>query len=144
MTDNLSKEMRSKLMSSIRGKNTKPELTVRKMLWSKGFRYRIHDKSVCGTPDISNKKKKLAIFVDGCFWHGCKICYKEPKTNSEFWRKKIQDNKKRRSIVKKRLRSEGWKLIEIWGHEVSKHPNKIGEKIEMLNKGSLTKGKPQQ
>ena len=78
MTDNLDRIKRSKIMSSIRGKNTRPELLIRKIIWSSGKRYRIHDKTVYGRPDISNKKRKIAVFIDGCFWHGCKQCYKEP------------------------------------------------------------------
>ena len=127
--DNVTKEKRSKIMSSIRGKNTKPEMTLRKILWARGFRYRIHDKTVFGKPDISNKSKKLAIFVDGCFWHGCSRCYKEPSTNREFWRNKISNNKKRRVKVKKELRKENWNVIEIWEHEIVKNPNTILEKM---------------
>ena len=105
-------------MASIRGKNTKPEIVVRKILWDHGFRYRIHDKTVFGKPDISNKSKKIAIFVDGCFWHGCSKCYKEPTTNIQFWRKKIHHNKNRRRVVKKELKKQGWKMIEIWEHQL--------------------------
>src|SRR3989338_10512229 len=83
VADNLSKEKRSKVMASIKGKNTKPELVIRKMLWRKGIRYRTHDKSVFGIPDISIKNKRVAVFIDGCFWHGCNKCYKEPTTNVE-------------------------------------------------------------
>ena len=68
-------------MSKISSKNTSPELLFRKILWKEGFRYRIHDKSIIGTPDVSNKSKKIAVFVDGCFWHGCPRCYTAPKTN---------------------------------------------------------------
>ena len=129
MVDNLSKETRSRVMSSIKGKNTKPETTIRKILWSQGFRYRIHDRSIIGTPDISSKKEKLAIFIDGCFWHGCKRCYKEPKSNVGFWRKKILDNRKRRNEVRFQLRKEGWMVLEFWEHEVNQEPQKILEKI---------------
>ena len=64
-------------MSAIRGRNTQPELLVRRLLWARGKRYRIHDASVSGTPDISNKKRRVAVFIDGCFWHGCESCYTE-------------------------------------------------------------------
>jgi len=116
-------------MSSIRGKNTKPEITIRRLIWSKGARYRIHDKTVFGCPDISNKSKRMAIFVDGCFWHGCHICYKEPKTNTVFWRNKIQRNKKRRSEVKKTLKIQGWKIMEVWEHQINKNPHALADKI---------------
>lgn len=132
MPDKFSKETRSKIMSSIRGKNTKPELVVRGMLWSKGVRYRIHNKKIFGTPDISIKKKKLAIFVDGCFWHGCRKCYKEPKTNTGFWRKKLEYNKQRRIKVRQGLKGKGWNVLEFWEHQVKNEPQKILEKISSL------------
>lgn len=116
-------------MSSIRGKNTKPELIVRRILWSTGLRYRIHDKTIFGKPDISNKKKKLAIFVDGCFWHGCKRCYREPTTNTDFWKQKIQNNKKRRKQVIKFLKREDWKILEFWEHEINEKPEIVVKKI---------------
>jgi len=129
MADNVSKEKRSKIMSNIRGKNTKPEITIRKLLWAQGIRYRIHSRKIFGTPDISIKKKKLAVFVDGCFWHGCKKCYKEPKTNTEFWRKKLAYNKQRRTKVKRELRKKGWIALEFWEHRVKTEPQKIMKEI---------------
>jgi len=123
-------------MASIRGKNTKPELVFRKMLWVKGLRYRVHDSTVFGKPDISNKSKKLAVFIDGCFWHGCKKCFKEPTSNIEFWRRKIHANKNRRIKVKRRLRKEGWKIIEIWEHEIYNEQKKIQDIMtKMLKHG---------
>jgi len=129
VTDNLTREQRSKVMASIRGKNTKPELIIRKILWSGGFRYRIHDKSVYGTPDISNKRRKLAVFIDGCFWHGCKKCYKEPATNTVFWREKIRNNKKRRMKVRRELKKQGWVVQEFWEHQINSKPEKIANII---------------
>ena len=129
MTDNLSREKRSKVMSCIRSKNTKPELIIRKILWSKGKRYRIHNKTVVGTPDISNKDKKIAIFIDGCFWHGCDKCYKEPRTNITYWRNKICNNKKRRTFVTEQLRSNGWTVMEFWEHQVVREPWNVVNEI---------------
>ena len=117
-------------MASIRGKNTRPELTIRKILWSKGIRYRIHSKNVFGIPDISIQKKRLAVFIDGCFWHACKKCYSEPKTNTSFWRKKIQGNKLRRDKVRKKLMRNGWKVMEFWEHDVKVDPYELVNKIE--------------
>src|SRR2546428_14194967 len=116
-------------MSSIRGKNTKPELTVRRLLWKNGFRYRIHDKNIPGMPDISNKGKKIAIFVDGCFWHGCGRCYKEPATNVKFWRNKIKGNNLRRQKVRKNLLFGGWTVMEFWEHEINMDAEAITRKI---------------
>jgi len=132
MADNLSREKRSKVMASIRGKNTRPEVTIRKILWKKGMRYRLHNKSVFGTPDISLKKRKIAIFVDGCFWHGCNRCYKEPKTNVEFWRNKIIQNKKRRIKVRRHLKKEGWRILEFWEHEINSDPVLVSKKIKLV------------
>src|SRR5690349_21757646 len=125
MVDNLSRKKRSKVMASIRGKNTRPELSIRKILWKKGKRYRIHDRTVFGTPDISNKSKKVAIFIDGCFWHGCQKCYKAPRTNAQYWENKIDNNKKRRGIVTKYLRSDKWIVMEFWEHQVVKEPESV-------------------
>lgn len=119
-------------MASIRGKNTRPELAVRKMLWSRGKRYRIHDKTIFGTPDISNKGKKLAIFIDGCFWHGCSKCYKEPHTNTAYWRSKIANNKRRRRRVIERLRSDKWMVMEFWEHQVVQKPSIVVKEISRI------------
>lgn len=130
MVDKFSRETRSRIMAAIKGKNTNPEMAVRKILWSRGIRYRIHDNTVFGTPDISNKRKKLAIFIDGCFWHGCKRCYRPPKSNVEYWKNKIVDNKKRRSDVLRYLRKDGWMIFQFWEHEVISNPDKVAMKIE--------------
>lgn len=129
MLDRFSKEVRSRIMASIRSKNTKPELKVRQRLWTMGKRYRVHDRTIYGTPDISNKGKKIAIFIDGCFWHGCKKCYTKPKTNTVFWDNKIKSNKKRRHDVIRSLKREGWKIFSVWEHDVNKNPDMISKKI---------------
>lgn len=125
MADNLTREKRSKVMASIRGKNTKPELIIRKRIWAAGKRYRIHDRSVSGIPDISNKRKKVAIFIDGCFWHGCNECYKEPLTNTLYWQSKILRNKERRTRVVEELRIKNWTILEFWEHQVIQDPSSI-------------------
>ena len=117
-------------MASIKGKDTEPELTIRKILWVKGHRYRIHHKSMFGKPDISFTKNKLAIFIDSCFWHGCSNCYKAPKTNPEFWRNKIEQNKSRRKIVRQTLKKNNWTILEFWEHDIKQDPPSIVEKIE--------------
>jgi DNA mismatch endonuclease (patch repair protein) len=127
--DNLSKSVRSRVMASIRSKDTAPELTVRRLLWARGSRFRVHDRSVIGAPDISNKARKVAVFVDGCFWHGCGKCYKEPTTNVAFWREKVRRNQKRRLTVRTDLRERGWKVLEIWEHSVNSSPTKVVDRI---------------
>lgn len=119
MTDRVSAETRSRIMSRVRSKDTKPELSVRRILWRAGFRYRIHDRTLPGTPDISNKSKRMAIFVDGCFWHGCPTCRTLPQSNVDFWRSKIESNKRRRDKVKIELESLGFAVVEIWEHEAN-------------------------
>src|ERR1700722_19158244 len=94
MADTVSKEKRSEIMSKIRGVNTKPEIMVRQYLFSKGFRYTLHNKSLAGRPDICLRKYNSLIFVNGCFWHGhtnCSVAHK-PKTNKKFWNAKILSN----------------------------------------------------
>ena len=115
-------------MASIRGKDTGPEIAVRRILWRHGFRYRTHDRTVLGRPDISNKRKRLAVFVDGCFWHGCPKCYQEPETNRDFWRSKVEGNRRRREIVRDGLKRQGFRVIEIWEHEVSR-PDVVMKKV---------------
>lgn len=130
MSDKFSKQTRSKIMSSIRGKNTKPELVIRKILWKNGCRYRIHDKKIVGKPDIVFKEKKLVVFIDGCFWHACPSCYVEPKTNITFWKNKIKQNKIRRKLVKIEIKKIKWNILEFWEHEIKENPFRIYQTIK--------------
>ena len=116
-------------MASIKGRNTSPELILRHLLHSRGKRYRIHNKRIFGIPDISNARKKVAIFVDGCFWHGCSKCYNEPKTNTEFWRRKLTNNQERRRKVRRTLKADGWNVTEIWEHDILERPALVTEKL---------------
>ena len=129
LVDNLSKEARSRVMTSIRSRNTGPELLIRRKLWASGKRYRIHDRSVLGIPDISNKRKKVAVFIDGCFWHGCSSCYKEPTSNVKYWKEKIIRNRERRRQVLKDLREYDWTILEFWEHEVRSNPGAVSLSI---------------
>ena len=129
MVDTVSKETRSQIMSRVRSKDTKPELAVRRILWRGGLRYRIHDRTLPGTPDISNKRLRLAIFVDGCFWHGCPKCYREPETNRDFWRSKVKGNRRRREVVRDGLERQGFRVVEIWEHETD-DPDAVLGKVD--------------
>ena len=122
MADKHSKEVRSYNMSRIKGKNTKPEMLVRKYLHAHGFRYRLHSKNLPGKPDIVLPKYKTIIFVDGCFWHGHKGCkyFVVPKTNTDFWLDKINGNITNDSKVIKALKKDGWKVIVIWECDLKK------------------------
>ena len=116
MADVHSKEIRTYNMSHIKGKDTKPEMLVRKCLFAKGFRYRLHDKKLPGKPDIVLPKYKTVIFVHGCFWHGHDGCkyYIVPKTRTEWWTEKLEKNKLNDKINEDKLISMGYKVIVIW------------------------------
>lgn len=116
MADIHSKEVRSYNMSRIRGKSTKPEVLVRKFLFSRGFRYRLNVKDLPGKPDLVLKRYKTVIFVNGCFWHGHENCkyFVLPKTRTEWWKNKIEQTKKRDYINKKALVKMGWNVLSIW------------------------------
>lgn len=129
MTDVLTKEQRSFNMSQIKGKDTKPEVTLRKQLRAKGIRgYRIHH-NLPGKPDIVFLKKKIAIFVDGCFWHKCPLCFVKPETRTRFWIKKIESNVKRDITVKELLEKKGWIVLRFWEHEINKSIDTVLIKI---------------
>ena len=112
--DTVSKKKRSEIMARIRSKNTLPELRVRKFLFSKGFRFRLHDKSLPGIPDVVLKKYNLAIQVRGCFWHGhsCRLS-SSPKSNRSYWSKKIKLNRNRDKKNDRKLKYLGYKLLVI-------------------------------
>lgn len=103
-------------MSAIKGKNTKPELLVRKFLFSRGFRYRLNYPRLPGHPDLVLRKYRTVIFVNGCFWHGHQGCkyYTLPKTNIEFWKNKIERNRNRDLAERQKIVSMGWHCITIW------------------------------
>ena len=122
MPDKVTKEKRSEIMSHIRGKDTAIEISVRKWLYAKGLRYRKNSKAIMGTPDLSIKKYKIAIFVNGCFWHGHENCkyYKLPQSNVEFWKEKIDRNIERDLKIVSSLENDGWLVILIWECELKK------------------------
>src|ERR1035437_9404674 len=120
MTDIHSTAVRSYNMSQIKGKNTKPEMLVRKFLFANGFRYRLHDKKLPGKPDIVLPKYKTVIFVNGCFWHGHENCkyYILPKTRAEWWKDKIEKNRLNDALKHKMLEDLNFKVIIVWECEI--------------------------
>lgn len=120
MADVHTKKQRSYNMSQIRSKNTKPELIIRSWLHKQGYRFRLHDKTLPGKPDIVLKKYKTVIFVHGCFWHGHKNCkyFVVPKTRTKWWLDKINGNIARDKKAQRELKKLGWKVINIWGCKV--------------------------
>ncbi|HPS20405.1 MAG TPA: very short patch repair endonuclease [Candidatus Omnitrophota bacterium] len=129
MTDVHTLKQRSYNMSRIKSKNTNPERVLRTVLYASGARgYRIHPKIV-GNPDVVFVRKKLAIFIDGCFWHRCPDCFIMPENNREFWIKKIKSNVERDKKVNLILKRSGWKVIRIWEHEIRYNLNSCCKRI---------------
>lgn len=128
-------EQRSKVMSMIRGTNTKDEVRLAKALWHIGLRYRKNNKKVFGTPDLTFTPLKIAIFVDGEFFHGKDWeTKKKPKTNSEFWIKKIERNMQRDIEVNAYLESQNWKVLRFWSNDIKKNLGScITEILNMIN-----------
>lgn len=127
MADVHSKAVRSYNMSRIRGKDTKPELLVRRFLFANGLRYRLYDKKLPGKPDIILKKFKTVIFVNGCFWHGHDNCkyFVVPKTRTEFWLDKIEGNKKRDEENVAFLKNNGWNIIIVYECQLKKEKREV-------------------
>ncbi|MCB9045059.1 MAG: DNA mismatch endonuclease Vsr [Chitinophagales bacterium] len=132
MTDIWPENKRKEVMSKIRSKDTKPEMLLRKALFQSGYRYRIHYKQLPGKPDIVFPKKKIAIFVHGCFWHHHKDCREGriPDTNSKFWKEKLEKNINRDARHVAEIQKMGWKVIVVWECEVEKQLNSTLEKIK--------------
>jgi len=123
----MSADKRSRLMSKIRGKNTKPEMQVRSLLHALGYRFRLHRKDLPGSPDIVLPGRKTVIFVHGCFWHRHEGCHKTttPATNRERWEKKFKENIERDQRNQDALRQLGWRIVIIWGCEANDHSRLI-------------------
>jgi len=107
-------------MSKVKNKDSKIEISLRKALWKEGYRYRKNSTKYFGKPDIVLPKYKTVIFVDSCFWHGCKKHGSMPATRTEFWKKKIARNKERDKEVNRHYKKEGWQVIRVWEHELKK------------------------
>ena len=119
--DVFSKRKCSRIMARIGGKNTGPEVAVRRFLHSKGFRYRLHGAELPGKPDIVLPKYRAVVFVHGCFWHGHRGCRKGrtlPATRKAFWRRKIEGNRKRDRRDRRRLRRTGWRVFVVWACQI--------------------------
>lgn len=132
MIDSFTTEQRSWIMSRVRSKNTKPEIIVRKYLYSIGFRYRLHNPTIPGKPDISNKRKKIAIFVNGCFWHrhNCKNAT-VPKTNKVYWEKKFKRTVERDREAYDALINKKWNVIILWECDL-KNMEKVHKRLNEI------------
>ena len=116
-TDVLSPDQRRRCMAHNRGNDTGPELALRSLCWAIGLRYRLKTKLI-GKPDFVFLRERVAVFIDGCFWHGCPIHYSAPTTRRIFWREKLEANQKRDAIVTKALAESGWLVLRFWEHEL--------------------------
>lgn len=140
MMDVVDATTRSRMMSGIRGKNTKPELIVRKGLHLLGFRYRLHSSDLPGKPDLVLKKYNAVIFVNGCFWHkhNCHL-FKWPKTRSEFWKRKISRNFEKDIESMCELKKKGWRIYVVWECALKNTKSDIGGILNRM--GEWLKGK---
>jgi DNA mismatch endonuclease (patch repair protein) len=131
MVDVLTPQQRSFNMSRIKGKNTSPEMVVRRLLHARGYRYKLHVRNLLGCPDIVLPKHKALIFVHGCFWHlhNCRYGRVVPKTNAKFWRQKRNGNRERDRKNITKLRRQGWSVLTIWECSVSS-VDRLAEQIE--------------
>lgn len=138
--DVLTQRQRSHCMSRIKGKDTKPELILRRALWSAGLRYRLHH-GVTGRPDIAFPRSRVAVFCDGCFWHGCPDHSVSPKTNALFWKTKIGKNRARDERVAAALRAEGWTVIRFWEHDIESDPQKLARWVKRIVRKPVRRGR---
>jgi len=130
--DTLTRKQRSALMARIRGKDTGPELFVRKLVHGMGYRYRLHRRSLPGTPDLVFPARGKVIFVHGCFWHKHARCSRLPKSRTEYWHPKLEANRQRDLKSRRKLRALGWKALIIWECELGKEDlaERIAEFLE--------------
>lgn len=120
---------RSQQMARIRGTNTQPELVIRRGLWRAGLRYRLHLKTVGGRADLCVPAARLAVFIDGCFWHGCPDHYVHPRSRSDFWDRKLRENVDRDRRQTLALEKAGWRVLRVWEHRIAEGPEKVLDEI---------------
>jgi DNA mismatch endonuclease, patch repair protein len=131
--DNLTADQRRKNMQNIRSKGTKAEKAVMNELLKRGLFFTSHDKLIIGKPDVIFAQKKIAIFIDSDFWHGNPERFVRPKTNVEYWDKKIAGNKTRDAMVNKKLKKQGWLVIRLWEYDIKRNLDRcIDEILEQL------------
>jgi DNA mismatch endonuclease (patch repair protein) len=142
VTDIVDSMTRSRMMSSIRGKDTKPERSLRSALWRAGFRFRLHAKNLPGHPDVVLPKWRTVVFVHGCFWHAHSACryFRVPRTRQEFWCTKFEANRARDKHVVELLIAAGWRVFIVWECSLRNHETKTIKELETLiwnsNEGS--------
>nr|WP_268828295.1 very short patch repair endonuclease [Lysobacter gummosus] len=133
----MSQETRSRVMSRIRGRDTKPEITVRRYLHCRGLRYTLHDRKLPGKPDLVFRTRKVAIFVHGCFWHGHEGCstWKVPQSRTDYWLAKIKGNRERDARTIHLLEEQGWLVLVVWACQIN------DRNLEQLHKTIISRSK---
>ena len=137
MTDIFTKDERSRIMAKIGGKDSAIEMRVRRLLFSLGYRYRLHVAALLGKPDIVFPGRRKAIFVHGCFWHGHEGCKRAtvPEQNAEFWQRKIERNVARDETVQRQLIGAGWGVLVVWGCEVRANSDDLSNRLRQFLEG---------
>lgn len=122
---------RSRIMRAVKSRDTAPEMTVRRLVYSMGYRYRLHRKDLPGKPDLAFKSRRKVIFIHGCFWHGhdCKRGARVPKNNREYWETKIARNRERDRQHDEDLKREGWRVFVVWECQI-REPEAVAERIK--------------
>ena len=139
MPDVVDQATRSRMMSGIRGKNTQPELRVRRFLHARGFRFRLHGTGLPGRPDLVLPRYRTAVFVHGCFWHqhpGCRFAAR-PGTNSDFWQRKFKENRERDERQERQLRELGWRVCTVWECEGDEELQKLARNLREAAGGAI-------
>jgi len=132
--DKFDKATRSRIMSAIKSKNTSPEKKIFSELRKRQIHFQKHYKHVVGTPDVALPSKKIAVFIDGDFWHGFRYPLWKGRLNSQFWNKKIERNRERDKKYHRKLRNMGWKVLRVWEHQINKDFNRTVDRIAALLK----------
>lgn len=136
MADSLSSEARSRIMSGIRSRNTRPELYVRKKVWAEGFRYRLHIRKLPGTPDLVLPRYRFVIFVHGCFWHQHECPgAKRPSSNKEYWDPKLDRNIARDALHRSRLEEMGWTVATVWECDLDRGTEYLLAELKRMRDG---------
>ncbi|RYF57511.1 MAG: very short patch repair endonuclease [Comamonadaceae bacterium] len=125
-------DARRAMMSRIRGRDTKPELSLRRAAWSLGLRYRLQYRIGKTRPDMVFVRAKLAVFADGCFWHGCPLHSTIPKNNREFWEQKLKRNMQRDADNSQSLVEQGWRVLRFWEHQIEASPTTCAQEIASI------------
>jgi DNA mismatch endonuclease (patch repair protein) len=127
--DRLNPEQRRRTMRAVRSSRTSLEDQLAHELWTRGFRYRRNQVGLFGRPDFSNQRRRLVVFVDSCFWHGCPVHYRAPTSNVQYWSEKLERNRMRDSAVDAYYAGRGWTSIRVWEHDLKLDPGREAEQV---------------